>query len=222
MSCASSNHASPVNSHFCVPQPAARWGSSWTSSPRSRSWCVSRQEPLTLSWGAGISWWPRWWLRQRPKEYFYWCTYGPKQWCSQGSADSMFFFPRFWAFHWSLTNNILNADGAEKHVELTTHLCSMSQKFQDHLTPRWWWVFLWPGDRQVNWTRRLLVISRWCAKEHILVRCPWSGGDQDVALTLSLNRSAAGRPIILMPMSMENPRWISIIVMEEVSCWLTY
>jgi len=32
-------------------------------------------------------------------------------------------------------NNILNADGAESHVERTTRLRSMSQKFQDHLTP---------------------------------------------------------------------------------------
>ena len=80
------------------------------------------------------------------------------------------------------------------------------------------------------------------------VRCPWSGGDQDGALTLSWNRSAAGRPIIKMPMTMESPRWSSIIVwrrspagrlirypcsggdqdgaltlrMEEVGCWSTY
>jgi hypothetical protein len=32
-------------------------------------------------------------------------------------------------------NNILNEDGAESHVERTTRLRSMSQKFQDHLTP---------------------------------------------------------------------------------------
>jgi len=33
---------------------------------------------------------------QRPKEeYFYRCAYGSKWWCRQGSADSMFFLPRF-------------------------------------------------------------------------------------------------------------------------------
>jgi len=32
-------------------------------------------------------------------------------------------------------NNILNADGAESHVERTTRLRSLSQKFQDQLTP---------------------------------------------------------------------------------------
>jgi len=47
-------------------------------------------------------------------------------------------------------------------------------------------------------------------------------GDKDGDLTLSLNRSAAGRPIIKMPMAMESPRWSAIIVMEEVGCWSTY
>jgi len=36
------------------------------------------------------------------------------------------------------------------------------------------------------------------------------------------NRSAAGCPIIKIPMAMESPRWGSIIVMGEVGYWLTY
>ena len=69
-------------------------------------------------------------------------------------------------------NSILNGDGVESHVECTTRLHTLCQKFQDYLPLG----LQLKNDgfflRQRNWRCRWPVISTRRAKECNLVKCP--------------------------------------------------